>query len=145
MERRRQYPSHPLVGAGSIIHRGGKVLLVRRKYPPHEGKWAIPGGLVELGERAEEAAAREALEETGLTVTIETLLDVSSDISFDGKSNPEYHYVLIDFVAKPSRGRVKLNSESSAYGWFTSKEVEKLEMSDGTRAALMKYFRRHRP
>ncbi len=117
------------------------MLLIKRKFPPHQGKWAIPGGLVELGERAEEAAAREAREETGLTVKVERLLDVGSDISLEGSSTPEYHYILVDYVAKPAPGRVKLNAESSAFGWFTSGEVEKLEMSDGTRAVLAKYFK----
>jgi 8-oxo-dGTP diphosphatase len=140
MDIKRTYPSAPLVGAGCVIHRGGKVLLVRRKNPPHADNWSIPGGLVELGERVEDAAAREALEETGLSVKVERLLDVGSDISVRSGSRPEYHYILVDYVARPLRGRVVLNAESSDYGWFSERDIPRLTMSDGTRAALAKYF-----
>ena len=50
MASARRYPYQPLVGAGAVVHRKGKVLLVRRKFPPNKGMWSIPGGRVELGE-----------------------------------------------------------------------------------------------
>ena len=83
----RRYPSLPLVGAGAVVHRGEKVFLVKRRYAPNRGKWALPGGLVELGEKVEDAAAREVLEEPGLHVRLEGLLDVGTDIHFDRRSN----------------------------------------------------------
>jgi 8-oxo-dGTP diphosphatase len=141
MAVKRTYPSAPLVGAGCVIHKGGRVLLVKRKNPPHADKWSIPGGLVELGERVEVAAAREALEETGLSVKVERLLDVGSDISTHRGLRPEYHYILVDYVARPLQGRVVLNAESSDYGWFRQRDIPRLMMSEGTRAALAKYFR----
>jgi 8-oxo-dGTP diphosphatase len=137
---RRRYPESPLVGAGTVIHRKDKVLLVKRRFAPHQGKWAIPGGLVELRETAEQAAVREALEETGLKVRIEGLIDVASDISLDKGPNPEYHYVLVDYAARPLTGRVKLNAESSEFGWFTERQIRELEMSAVTRRLLSKYF-----
>ena len=68
---------NPLPTADVIIEVGDRIVLVRRKYPP-EG-WAIPGGFVETGETVESAAVREALEETGLPVTLVALLGVYSD------------------------------------------------------------------
>jgi ADP-ribose pyrophosphatase YjhB (NUDIX family) len=50
-----------------IIEIAGKIVLIERKNPPHG--WALPGGFVDYGESFEQAAAREALEETGLAVT----------------------------------------------------------------------------
>jgi 8-oxo-dGTP diphosphatase len=72
---------NPLPTADVIIEVGDRIVLVRRKYPP-EG-WAIPGGFVETGETVESAAVREALEETGLPVTLVALLGVYSDPARD--------------------------------------------------------------
>ncbi len=136
----REYPSHPLVGAGAVVRRRGKVLLIKRKFPPNKGKWSLPGGLVELGEFAHDAAAREVKEETGLDVEIEGLLDVGADMHRDSRSRLKYHYILVDYIASSKKGRVKLNSESTDSGWFTRRQAESLEMPPGTRAVLRKFF-----
>ncbi len=141
MKARRRYPTRPLVGAGAVIHRGGKVLLVRRRYPPNQGKWALPGGLVELGETVQDAAAREIREETGLDVEIEGLLDVQSDLHRDSAGRFEYHYVLVDYLAKPVGGKLRLNEESSEYGWFASEDVRRLDVTKGTGMVLSDFFR----
>jgi 8-oxo-dGTP diphosphatase len=139
---RRRYPTRPFVGAGAVVHRRGRVLLVRRKNPPNQGKWALPGGLVELGESSQEAAVREILEETGLKVRVEGLLDVQTDLHRDAQSRLEYHYLLVDYLAEPVGGRLKLNSESSATGWFDKGQARRLAMSEGTRTVLDLFFRR---
>jgi ADP-ribose pyrophosphatase len=116
------------------------VLLVKRNNPPNRGRWALPGGLVELGETCEAAAVREVLEETGLKVRIEKLLDVQSDLHRDAGGRLEFHYVLVDYLAAPVGGRLKINAESSASGWFSREQVRSLNMSDGTRAVVEMYF-----
>jgi len=143
MDAPRRYPTRPLVGAGAVIRRGRKVLLVRRKFPPNQGRWSIPGGLVELGESVAEAAAREIREETGLSVEIEALLDVQTDLHRDREGIIEYHYILVDYLAKVLGGRVRLNSESSDYGWFTDSETRRLKVTRGTEAVLRRYFGQH--
>jgi 8-oxo-dGTP diphosphatase len=128
-----------------VVHRGARVLLVKRKFPPNEGRWALPGGLVELGETVEHAAVREVKEETGLDVVLEALLDVQTDIHGE-PSSPEYHYVLVDYAAKPTKGKLRLNDESAEAGWFTESQVEGLVMSRGTREVLGIFFSRvYRP
>jgi 8-oxo-dGTP diphosphatase len=136
----REYPSRPMVGAGAVVHRGDRVLLIKRKYPPNEGRWAIPGGLVELGERVEAAAVREVLEETGLRVKVEGLLDVGTEVHTDGGSKVKFHFVLVDFIARRVGGKLKLNQESSDGGWFTESGADSLDMSEGTRKVIRMYF-----
>jgi ADP-ribose pyrophosphatase YjhB (NUDIX family) len=136
MKDRRRYPSRPMVGAGAVVFKGGEVLLVKRRYPPNRGKWALPGGLVELGEVVQDAAVREVEEETGLRVKILGLLDVQSDLHRDKKGMLEYHYILVDYLATSPVGEVSLNDESSNYGWFTEAKAMRLRMSAGTRTVL---------
>src|SRR5690242_3347863 len=59
------------------------IVLIERRFPPPG--WAIPGGFIDVGERAETAAVREAREETGLDVTLTDLLGVYSDPARDAR------------------------------------------------------------
>ena len=68
-----------------IIEVDGGIVLVRRRYPP-EG-WAIPGGFVDAGERAEDAARREIREETGLEIELRELFGVYSDPARDARGH----------------------------------------------------------
>ena len=144
MSANRRYPTRPLVGAGAVVHRGSRVLLVKRNNPPNRGKWALPGGLVELGENTQDAATREAFEETGLRIDVEALLDVQTDLHVDRNSRLEYHYVLIDYLARPVGGRLRVNPESSAFGWFTEAQIRTLAMSEGTRRVVRLFFTQRR-
>jgi 8-oxo-dGTP diphosphatase len=58
----------PKLVAGAIVELDGGIVLIQRAIEPGYGRWTFPGGFVERGEVAEEAAARETLEETGLTI-----------------------------------------------------------------------------
>ena len=58
----------PILGAIAVVYHRGEVLLIQRKTAPNAGWWGFPGGHVELGETAMEAARRELLEETGVAV-----------------------------------------------------------------------------
>ncbi len=55
----RSYPTQPGFGVGAVVIEDGKVLLIRRGQPPLEGRWTLPGGMVELGETLEDALRRE--------------------------------------------------------------------------------------
>lgn len=69
---------NPVVGAGVLVEREGRVVLVRRGIEPRRGFWSLPSGYVEADELAEAAAVREMLEETGLQIEIDEMLGVYS-------------------------------------------------------------------
>ncbi|HMK22369.1 MAG TPA: NUDIX domain-containing protein, partial [Terriglobales bacterium] len=91
---KREYPETPLVGVGAIIIDDDRVALVKRGHPPLQGRWSIPGGVLEVGETLRKAAIREALEETGLTVEPGELLGVFERFLPDEQGRMQYHYVL---------------------------------------------------
>jgi 8-oxo-dGTP diphosphatase len=90
------------------------VVLVKRGNEPYEGKWALPGGFVRYGERVEEAAVREALEETGLEVKLQRLVGIYSDPERD----PRGHVVSACFLAKRIGGKLKAASDAKGVKIF---------------------------
>jgi len=91
---------NPLPTVDVLIEVGVRIVLVRRKHPP-DG-WAIPGGFVETGETVETAGIRESFEETGLRVTLTTLLGVYSDPARD----PRHHTISTVYVGRAEGGPV---------------------------------------
>jgi len=129
MGSRRLYPEKPIVGVGALIRDGERYLLIRRASEPDAGLWSIPGGLVEVGEKAAEAAAREALEETGLEVEIVEVLGVVDKIVRDEEGRVKYHFVIVDYVATPTGGSLKPSSDALDARWVKADELPGYELS----------------
>lgn len=144
LHSRREYPEYPFVGVGALIHRGGKILLIKRRFEPNKGRWSLPGGLVERGERVEEAALREVKEELGIRVVLEGLMGIANEIIQDENGLVKYHYVLVDFLARPKSEKIRLNRESSSFRWIRPETVENLNSSNNTKAIVRKYLQRIR-
>jgi len=86
---------------------GGDIVLIERRYQPPG--WALPGGFVELGETAEEAAVREAREETGLEVTLTELFNVYSDPARD----PRRHTLSAVYIGRAA-GELEAGDDAAA-------------------------------
>ena len=96
----REYPERPLVGIGVVVLGARGVLMIKRGKAPRKGQWSLPGGAQELGETVSEAARREVMEETGLTIGILGLVDVVDSIRRDDAGKIQYHYTLVEFLAR---------------------------------------------
>jgi 8-oxo-dGTP diphosphatase len=129
---KREYPDAPLVGVGAIIIERDRVVLVRRGHPPLAGEWSIPGGVLEVGETLGQAAVREALEETGLTVEVGELLGVYDRILRDADERTRYHYVLIDFLCRRIAGEPQAADDAAEARWFTHGELGELPLAEDT-------------
>ncbi|MDE1810858.1 MAG: NUDIX domain-containing protein [Candidatus Micrarchaeota archaeon] len=133
--------------AGCIILSGAKVLLLKHK---KLGMWLPPGGHVDPGEFPNEAAVREAKEETGLDVKLIRNTDIdfsSSDAAVlespfaivqenvKYKTGMHIHFDLV-YLATVSGGEQAMNEESTEMRWFTKEELETIETFDNVRAVV---------
>jgi ADP-ribose pyrophosphatase YjhB (NUDIX family) len=137
---KREYPETPLVGVGAIIIEGDRVALVKRGHAPLQGRWSIPGGLLEVGETLRTAAVREALEETGLTVEPGELLGVFERVVPDEQGKMRYHYVLIDFLCSRVAGELLAGDDAEEVAWFRREELAALELARETEEVILKGF-----
>jgi ADP-ribose pyrophosphatase YjhB (NUDIX family) len=124
----RRFPQTPLVGVATVLLRGTKVLLVRRNQPPNEGQWALPGGLVEVGETLAEAAIREVREETRLRIEEPQFVRFSDIIVRDEHGAVEHHYVLAFHTARAETGEAVAGSDAGEVQWVSSEEMNALDL-----------------
>ena len=146
----REYPDAPRVGVGAVILDGDRVLLVKRGQPPSQGKWSIPGGLVHLGERIEDAVRREVEEECGVQVRLLDLCGVIDRVRLAPPNGGEparvhYHYVIIDYVASIESGEPRAGSDAAEVRWVPIREVEAYDTTDGLADMVHRAVRLGRP
>ena len=137
---KRAYPDHPIIGVGAVILDGDRALLVRRNTEPLKGEWSVPGGVLELGEKLRDGAAREALEETGLRIEVGEVLDVFDSIFPDSNGRTQYHYVLIDFLCRPLAGEAAPGSDVSEVQWITAADLDRLNLRPSIAHVISKAF-----
>ena len=138
---KREYPMRPIVGAGAVIIQEGKLLIVKRKAEPGRGRWSIPGGTVHLGERVRDAAIRETKEESGLDIEIvdDRPIDAFDSIITDDRSRTQYHFTLLEFLAKPKGGSLEAAEDASDARWVSLDEVKKYDLTSSFRT----FFEKH--
>jgi 8-oxo-dGTP diphosphatase len=113
-------PETPKLMVDVVIPAERGVVLIRRGSEPFKGQWALPGGFVEVGETVEEAADREAAEETGLAVEVARLVGVYSDPERD----PRGHNVSVAFIARVLSGELSAATDASEVAVLDPDSVE---------------------
>ncbi len=103
---------NPIPTVDIIIEYGGGIVLIKRKNPPLG--WALPGGFVEYNETLEEAAIREAKEETGLDIVLKRQFHAYSD----PKRDPRFHTITVVFIAE-GHGELRASDDAKEARIFT--------------------------
>lgn len=138
----RLYPKQPLVGVGAVVVCSGNILLEKRKDELGRGKWSIPGGIVELGEEAEQTAVREVREETNLTVEKPELIDVVDNVELDENGKVKYHFVIIDYLVRLKGGKPKALSDAAELRWVRLGDVENYALTGTFREFFIRNYER---
>ena len=114
----------PVECAGAVVRDGGgRLLLVRRGRPPAAGRWSVPGGRIEPGETAAEAAVREVREETGLDVEVGAVLITA--LVGDGL------FRVQDFAAQVVGGELAAGDDAAEVRWVDVADLSSMELSPG--------------
>ncbi len=122
-------PETPLVAADAVVFDDtGRILLIRRKYPPFQGQFALPGGFVEIGETTEAAALRELREETGLEGAFPRLIGVYSHPGRD----PRQHTVGIAYLVQASSYEVRAGDDAADARFVANWQQEQLAFDHRT-------------
>jgi len=136
----RRYPKHPLPGVGAIILRRNKIVLVQRARSPLKGYWSLPGGLIEPGEKIEDALRREVLEETGLIIRPKKMFEIFERIIPDAEGRAEYHYILHDYLCRVVGGDLKAGDDAGSVAWVARANLKNLQLTEGTLAVIEMAF-----
>ena len=138
---RREYPLQPIIGVGAVIVECGRLVLVKRGAEPALGKWSFPGGAVELGETVRDAVIRETKEETRLDVKLveDRPMDAYDILTLDKTGRLRYHYVLLQFLARPKQGKLEPTSDVTDAKWVPLKEVETYDLAESVRSFFIKH------
>ncbi len=120
----------PKVGVGVAVIEDSKLLLVRRRMNPERGKWSLPAGFLDQGEDPAATAAREALEETGLVVDVEAVLDVFFNPPGQGGAS-----IFILYRARRTGGELQAGDDADAAGFFALDQLPDLAFAS-THAAV---------
>lgn len=129
-----------------LIHED-RALLIRRGTEPLLGRWSIPGGSLEVGETLEQGVARELLEETGVEVRVQELIEVFERIDatvptrkVDGQQRPRYHYVIVDYLCERINGEPRAGGDATDVAYSREEELGSFHLTDTALRILRKAF-----
>lgn len=131
----REYPTQPVVAVGGVVVRDGCVLLVERGQAPAQGRWTLPGGVLELGEALRDGVRRELREECAIEVEVGELLGVFDRVLRDDAGRVLYHYVILDYAARWLSGEPRAGSDAARLRWVPLDEVDDPVLADLARRA----------
>ena len=133
----KQVFPEPTVGIFIINPKGELLLLRSHKWP---GRYVVPGGHVELGERIEQTVIREAKEETGLDVCDLRFL-CWQEFIYDPSFWKKRHFLFFDYACRVDSTEVELNDEAEDFLWIKPEEALELPIDTYTRVSVLEYLK----
>ena len=124
-------PHWPKLGASIAVFRGGEVLIVERAKPPLVGVWSFPGGHVEPGEAAADAALRELAEETGVTARVIGVAGTREIIRRTSEGWIDAHYVVLAHAGLWVSGEPIARSDVSAARFVDPSALGRYRLTEG--------------
>lgn len=118
----------PVLAASAACFRDGRLLLVRRANPPQ--LWTLPGGRIEFGEAASEAARRELREETGVEAEIAGFAGYR-EVRLREGGELARHFVILAFAARWLAGEAEAGPELAAAEWIEPGTLARYETTEG--------------
>ncbi len=131
-----KYPQQPVIAVGAVVVHQNHILLIRRGKEPARGEWAIPGGRVELGETMHEAAVREVMEETSVSIRPGELVYFFETIQPDPSGRIRFHYAIFDFMAEYLAGEPTPRDDAMDARWVAAADAETYNLNTKTRDLL---------
>lgn len=126
----------PRAAVSAAIFRDGRLLLVRRGRAPASGLWSLPGGHIEPGEAALDAAARELREETGIQARLLGVAGVKDVVHRNDSGGVLFHRVILVFYGIWLAGEVKAGSDAEAAVWYEPSQIAQLALTEGLEALI---------
>jgi ADP-ribose pyrophosphatase YjhB (NUDIX family) len=137
----KELHKNPTPTVDIIIEEASRILLIKRKNEPFKDHLALPGGFVNEAEKVEDAAKREAQEETSLVVDLIDILGVYSD----PKRDPRGHNMSTVFIGRPRNGSDEIkavaNDDAAEIEWINIEEVGDKKLGFDHRHILLDYKR----
>ena len=128
----------PEVAVGAIVVDADRgLLLVRRGKPPQQGRWSIPGGRVEPGEKLQDAVIREVAEETGLAVQVDRF------VGWVERIGGGFHFVILDFAAHVTGGALGAGDDADDVAWVEFDRLSPLDVEFPLVDGLAEFLRDH--
>lgn len=135
-------PLWPRAAASAALFRGRSVLLVQRGKGAAMGRWSLPGGKIEAGETAQQAAAREVLEETMIAARIMGLINIHDVISRREDGALGAHYLLAVFYGSAGEGEPVAQSDAAVARFVPLEELGSYDLTDSAARLIEDGFRR---
>lgn len=136
----RLYPSRPFLAASVAVFRDGRVLVASRPQAPLAALYSLPGGLVEPGESAAQAALRELREEVAVEAELVGFLRPVEIIDRDADGRVRHHFVVLAHVARWISGEGTVGLEAGDVRWIDEDEVAGLPTTPGLPDTLRAAF-----
>ena len=137
---RRRALGWPRCGASAAVFRGDEVLLIERGKGVLKGRWSLPGGAIEAGERAAAAALRELGEETGVEAELYGLVDVHEVLLYGSGDRLVAHYLLAVYFGRWLAGEPAAASDAARARFVAMRELGAYALTQGAAALIHRAF-----